>query len=77
VEKAPERYDPHYDPRKPRNYFLMSNFVTLNKLTKEAEAFALNFSLIQVPNKVEEALGVPIWRKTMETEMEALQKNET
>jgi hypothetical protein len=52
------RYDPHYDPKKPPK-FAVSNFVTLNKLTKGAEAFALNLSLIQVPNKVEEALGDP------------------
>jgi hypothetical protein len=36
----------------------MSNFLTLNKLTKEAEAFALTLSVLQVLNRVEEHLVI-------------------
>ena len=34
-------------------------------------------STVSVPNKVQDALGDTKWRKAMEEEMEALQKNNT
>ena len=51
--------------------------MSTRRLSKSYESFVNQISVVSVPNKVQDALGDPKWRKAMEEEMEALQKNNT
>ena len=55
----------------------VTNFMSTKRLSKSYESFVNQISAVSVPNKVQDALGDPKWRKAMDEEMEALQKNNT
>ena len=55
----------------------MSNYVSYNKLSPTFLVFTSQLSSVEIPKKVQEALRVPEWRKAIEEEMRALEKNWT
>ena len=55
----------------------MSNYVSYDKLSPTFLAFTSQLSLVDIPKNVLEALRVPKWRKPIEEEMRALEKNQT
>ena len=50
----------------------VANFIYTKRLSKSYESFVNQISTVSVPNKVQDALGDPKWRKAMEEEMESL-----
>ena len=55
----------------------MSNYVSYNKLSPTFLAFTSQLSSVEIPKNVQEALRVPEWKKAIEEEMRALEKNRT
>ena len=55
----------------------MSNYVSYDKLSPTFLAFTSQLSSVEIPKKVQEALRVLEWRKAIEEEMRALEKNQT
>ena len=51
--------------------------MSTKRLSKSYKSFVNQISGVSVPNKVQDALGDPIWRKAMDKEMDALKKNDT
>ncbi|KAM0070582.1 putative RNA-directed DNA polymerase [Helianthus debilis subsp. tardiflorus] len=70
----PKRYSP--EKVAPRSRYLVANIATRN-LSKEAKAFATALCSEQTPSTTQEALESKEWKKAMETEIEALKKNNT
>ncbi|KAH9698654.1 retrovirus-related pol polyprotein from transposon RE1 [Citrus sinensis] len=54
----------------------MSNYVSYDKLSPNFLAFTSQLSSVEIPKNVHEALRVPEWRKAIEEEMRALEKNQ-
>ncbi|KAI5311660.1 hypothetical protein L3X38_040833 [Prunus dulcis] len=57
--------------------YLISNYISLNRLSKSRADFMKLFADILVPNNVTEALEDPKQKEAMNKEMQALQKNGT
>ena len=55
----------------------ISNFVSSHRLSDSYIAFANQLSSVSIPNKLQDALKNPKWKKAMIEEMEALRKNST
>ena len=55
--------------------FLMSNYVSYDKLSPNFLAFTSQLSSVEILKNVQEPLRVPEWRKAIEEEMRALEKN--
>lgn len=55
--------------------FLMSNYVSYDKLSPNFLAFTYQLSSVEISKNVQEALRVPEWKKAIEEEMRALEKN--
>ncbi|TQD71560.1 hypothetical protein C1H46_042906, partial [Malus baccata] len=55
----------------------ISNFVSSHRLSDSYISFANQLSSVSVPNKLQDALKDPKWKKAMIEEMEALRKNST
>ena len=69
-----KQYEP--DPEAKTKYPI-NNYVSSHRLT-ESYAFTVNqLSIVSIPSNVQDALADPKWRKAMNEEMEALQKNAT
>ena len=69
-----KQYEP--DPEAQTKYPI-NNYVSSHRLT-ESYAFTVNqLSTVSIPSNVQDALADPKWRKAMNEEMEALQKNAT
>ena len=69
-----KQYEP--DPEAKTKYPI-NNYVSSHRLT-ESYAFTVNqLSTVSIPSNVQDALADPKWRKAMNEEMEALQKNAT
>ncbi|KAM1109483.1 hypothetical protein ACFX14_009062 [Malus domestica] len=64
-----------YSPEGNERYFI-SNYVSTHQLSPKYCAFE-QIETIKIPTRVEEALKDSKWRKAMQVEMEALQKNNT
>ena len=60
-----------------KSKYLINNYVSYHRLSKESMAFVNQLSVISIPNSVQEALKDPKWREAMNEEMKALQKNST
>jgi hypothetical protein len=58
-------------------HYLMSNFVSYHRLSKDNETFMNQISAISIPNSVQEAITDSIWKEAMNEEMRSLQKNST
>ena len=56
---------------------LMSNCVSYDKLSPTFLAFTSQLSPVEIPKNVQEALRVPEWRKAIEEQMRAIEKNRT
>ncbi|KAK9065790.1 hypothetical protein SSX86_015191 [Deinandra increscens subsp. villosa] len=70
----PKRYSPEKEARSSR--YPMAN-VAAGKLSPEAKAFATSLCSEEIPTTVEQALKSKEWREAMESEMDALNKNDT
>ncbi|KAM0019206.1 putative RNA-directed DNA polymerase [Helianthus debilis subsp. tardiflorus] len=70
----PKRYSP--EKVAPRSRYPVANIATRN-LSIEAKAFATALCSEQTPSTTQAALESKEWKKAMETEMEALKKNNT
>ncbi|XP_076926353.1 uncharacterized protein LOC143589490 [Bidens hawaiensis] len=70
----PKRYSPEKVSRK--SMYPMAN-VTTGNFSKEAKAFMTAFYSKKIPLTVEQDLESKNWRDAMETEIDALRKNET
>lgn len=57
--------------------YLISDFLTNQRLSKATLRFALQLSSVSVPSYFQEALEDPKWKDTMVDEVMALQKNST
>ena len=69
-----KQYEP--DPEAKTKYSI-NNYVSSHRLT-ESYAFTVNqLSQVSIPSNVQDALDDPKWKKAMNEEMEALQKNAT
>ena len=69
-----KQYEP--DPKAKTKYSI-NNYVSSHRLT-ESYAFIVNqLSTFSIPSNVQDVLADPKWRKAMNEEMEALQKNAT
>lgn len=55
----------------------MTNYVSYEKLSPTFLTFTSQLSSVEIPKNVQEALQVPEWRKAIEEEMYALEKNQT
>ena len=69
-----KQYDPdiHTKAKYPIN-----NFISTHRLS-ESYAYTVNqLSIVSIPKNVQEALNDPDWKKAMNEEMEALQRNST
>ncbi|PRQ56213.1 putative RNA-directed DNA polymerase [Rosa chinensis] len=60
-----------------KSKYPVANYMSTRRLSKSYESFVNQISAVSVPNKVQDALGDPNWRKAMEEELEALQKSNT
>ncbi|PRQ49627.1 putative RNA-directed DNA polymerase [Rosa chinensis] len=69
-----KRYEPTLTAK---SKYPVANYMSTRRLSKSYESFMNQISAVSVPNKVQDALGDPKWRKAMEEEMEALQKSNT
>ena len=58
-----------------KSKYLINNYVSYHRLSKESMVFVNQLSVVSILNSVQEALKDPRWRKTMNEEMKALQKN--
>ncbi|PRQ17544.1 putative RNA-directed DNA polymerase [Rosa chinensis] len=72
--QPPKRYEPTVHAK---SKYPVANYMSTRRLSKSYASFVNQISAVSVPNKVQDALGDPKWRKAMEEEMEALQKNDT
>ncbi|KAM0055872.1 putative RNA-directed DNA polymerase [Helianthus debilis subsp. tardiflorus] len=70
----PKRYSPEKQSGSSR--YPMANIAKGN-LSEEAKAFTSSLYDEQIPNSVQQALELKNWKDAMETEMEALMKNDT
>ncbi|KAJ9553092.1 hypothetical protein OSB04_017137 [Centaurea solstitialis] len=70
----PKRYSPGKEAQNSR--YPMANIAKGN-LSKEAKTFAVSLCSEEIPTTVEQALASEDWRKAINTEMEALKKNNT
>ncbi|KAJ0845734.1 putative RNA-directed DNA polymerase [Helianthus annuus] len=70
----PKRYSP--EKVTPRSRYPVANIATGN-LSKEAKAITAALCSEQMPSTTQEALSSEEWKKAMETEMEAVKKNNT
>ena len=55
----------------------MSNYVSYDKWSPTFLAFTSQVSFVEISKHVQEALRAPDWRKAIEEEMRALEKNQT
>lgn len=55
----------------------MSNYISDQNMSYSNKAFVNQLFVAAIPNNVHEALVDPKWRKVMNEETDALQKNET
>ena len=55
----------------------ISNFISSHRLSNSYITFANQLSSVSIPNKLQDALENPKWKKAMVEEMEALRKNST
>ena len=55
--------------------FLMSNYVSYDKLSPNFLTFTSQLSSVEISKNVQEALRVTEWKKAIEEEMRALEKN--
>ena len=55
----------------------ISNFTSLHRLSSTYRVFITQMSSVEIPNAIQEALRDENWRKTINEEMQALEKNET
>ncbi|PRQ29721.1 putative RNA-directed DNA polymerase [Rosa chinensis] len=69
-----KRYEPTLTAK---SKYPVANYMSTRRLSKSYESFMNQISTVSVPNKVQDALGDPKWRKAMEEEMEVLQKSNT
>lgn len=53
------------------------NFVGYNHLSDSVQAVVANLSSIEIPNSIHEALSIPKWKKAVEEEIRALNRNKT
>jgi Reverse transcriptase (RNA-dependent DNA polymerase) len=74
--KPPKRYIPEDGTSKEINYPII-NYTTTDQLSEPLKNFLLQVSSGNVPERLEEAIKDPKWVKAMETEMDALEKNQT
>ncbi|PRQ19007.1 putative RNA-directed DNA polymerase [Rosa chinensis] len=72
--QSAKRYEPTLTAK---SKYPVANYMSTRRLSKSYELFVNQISTVSVPNRVQDALGDPKWRKAMEEEMEALQKNNT
>ncbi|PRQ43270.1 putative RNA-directed DNA polymerase [Rosa chinensis] len=72
--QSAKRYEPTLTAK---SKYPVANYMSTRRLSKSYESFVNQISAVSVPNKVQDALGDPKWRKAMEEEMEALQKSNT
>ncbi|KAM0055171.1 putative RNA-directed DNA polymerase [Helianthus debilis subsp. tardiflorus] len=70
----PKRYSPEKETRPSR--YPMANIANGN-LSKEAKAFTASLYKEQLPTSIEHALNSKNWKNAMETEMQALKRNDT
>ena len=69
-----KRYEPNIHAK---SKYPVANYMSTKRLSKSYKSFVNQISGVSVPNKVQDALGDPIWRKAMDEEMDALKKNDT
>jgi len=69
-----KRYEPSLHAK---SKYPVANYISTGRLSKSYESFMNQISAVSVPNKVQDALDDPKWKRAMEEEMEALQKNNT
>ena len=67
-----KRYEPTIHAK---SKYPVVNYTSTMRLSKSYESFVSQIYAVSVPNKVQDALDDPKWRRAMEEEMEALQKN--
>ena len=60
-----------------RTLYPLSHFVSFQRFSLNHKSFLSTLSTIPITNSLSEALSKREWRLAMETEMDALQKNET
>ena len=55
----------------------INRYVSYSRLSPNYKAFLADLDTVKIPKNIEEALSDPKWRKAVECELQALQKNET
>ena len=55
----------------------INRYVSYSRLSPNYKAFLADLDTVKIPKNIEEALSDPKWRKAVEYELQALQKNET
>jgi len=73
--KPPARYSPDIAGKKSK--YLVSNYVSTQRLPMLLKAFAYKLSSCHIPYGIHEALADPKWSQAIQEEMEALEKNRT
>jgi hypothetical protein len=68
----------HYEPDpKAKAKYPINNFVSTHKLSESLALTVNQLSTVSIPSSVQEALADPNWKKAMNEEMGALQRNHT
>ena len=73
--KPPARYSPDIAGKKSK--YLVSNYVSTQRLPMLLQAFAYKLSSCHIPYGIHEALANPKWSQAIQEEMAALEKNRT